>query len=84
MRPGIAQLCVEARIDVVGCEVTLELVERARNRIAGFLAQKVEKGQLAASDDEAAVARRTLTDDLADLAGCDFVIEAIVEELAPK
>jgi len=80
MGAGIAQLCVEAGLDTVGREVTDELGERARDRIAPFLARKVEKGQIAAFDLE----RLRLTTDLADLAGCDVVIEAIVEELVPK
>jgi 3-hydroxybutyryl-CoA dehydrogenase len=84
MGSGIAQLCVEAGVDVVGREVTRELAERARDRIAEFLARKVEKGELTSGADAEAVARLTLTDDLADLAGCDFVVEAIVEELEPK
>jgi 3-hydroxybutyryl-CoA dehydrogenase len=84
MGAGIAQLCVEAGVDTVGREVTLELAERARERIAHFLTRKVEKGQLEEDARDAAVARLTLTTELADLAGCDLVIEAIVEDLAPK
>jgi len=80
MGAGIAQLCVEAGLETVGREVTDELGESARGRIAHFLARKVEKGQLAGFDIE----RLALTTDLADLAGCDVVIEAIVEELGPK
>jgi len=84
MGAGIAQLCLEAGVDTVGREVTAELGEKARDRIAHFLARKVEKGQLAADARDAAVARLSLTTDLSALAGCDLVIEAIVEELAPK
>jgi 3-hydroxybutyryl-CoA dehydrogenase len=80
MGAGIAQLCVEAGLDTVGREVTDELGEHARDRIAHFLARKVEKEQIAGFDLE----RLRLTTDLADLAGCDVVIEAIVEELGPK
>jgi 3-hydroxybutyryl-CoA dehydrogenase len=84
MGAGIAQLCVEAGIDTVGREVSLELAEKGRDRIAQFLTRKVEKGQLAQDARDAAVGRLTLTTDLADLAECDLVIEAIVEVLAPK
>ncbi|HUJ91685.1 MAG TPA: 3-hydroxyacyl-CoA dehydrogenase family protein [Gaiellaceae bacterium] len=84
MGAGIAQLCLEAGVDTVGREVTAELGEKARDRIAHFLTRKVEKGQLAADARDAAVARLSLTTDLSALAGCDLVIEAIVEELAPK
>jgi 3-hydroxybutyryl-CoA dehydrogenase len=84
MGAGIAQLCVEAGLDTVGREVTLELAEGARDRIAHFLTRKVEKGAIAQDERDAAVARLSLTTELADLADCDLVIEAIVEELAPK
>jgi len=80
MGGGIAQLCVEAGLDTVGREVTLDLGENARDRIGHFLGRKVEKGQIESFD----LARLSLTTELADLAGCDVVIEAIVEALGPK
>ena len=84
MGAGIAQLCVEAGIETVGREVTLELAEKARDRIAHFLTRKVEKSQLEQDARDAAVARFTPTTDVSDLAGCDLVIEAIFEALEPK
>ena len=84
MGAGIAQLCVEAGVDTVGREVSLELAQKAGDRIAHFLTRKVEKGQLDQDARDVAVGRLSLTADLEDLAGCDLVIEAIVEELAPK
>jgi 3-hydroxybutyryl-CoA dehydrogenase len=84
MGAGIAQLAVEAGYATVGREVSMELAERARDRIAHFLTRKVEKGQMEQGDRDAAVDRLTLTTDVGDLAGCDLVVEAIVEELAPK
>ncbi len=84
MGAGIAQLCVEAGVATVGREVSAELGEAARDRIAHFLTRKVEKGTLAQADRDAAVGRLTLTTDIGELADCDLVIEAIVEELEPK
>jgi len=84
MGAGIAQLCVEAGVETVGREVTAELGEAARGRIGHFLTRKVEKGTLQQEARDAAVGRLTTTTELADLAGCDLVIEAIVEELEPK
>jgi 3-hydroxybutyryl-CoA dehydrogenase len=84
MGAGIAQLCVEAGVETVGREVSLDLAERARDRIAHFLTRKVEKGTLEQSERDAAVERLTLTTDVADCADCDLVVEAIVEELEPK
>jgi 3-hydroxybutyryl-CoA dehydrogenase len=84
MGAGIAQLGLEAGLDVVGREVTPELGDAARSRIEHFLGRKVEKGTLDGEERDAALARLELTTDLADLAGCDVVIEAIVEELDAK
>jgi 3-hydroxybutyryl-CoA dehydrogenase len=84
MGAGIAQLSIEAGVDTVGREVTLDLAERAQGRIAHFLTRKVEKGQIEGGARDAALARLTLTTELADLADCELVIEAIVEDLGPK
>src|SRR5437899_8917 len=84
MGAGIAQLCVEAGVDTVGREVSPELAEQAGTRIGHFLTRKVEKGRLEQHARDAAVGRLSLTTELAELAECDLVIEAIVEELAPK
>jgi len=84
MGAGIAQLCVEAGVETVGREVSLDRAEQAKGRIGHFLARKVEKGQLEQGGDEAALALLSLTDDVADLAACDLVIEAAFEEMAVK
>jgi 3-hydroxybutyryl-CoA dehydrogenase len=84
MGAGIAQLAIEAGYDTIGREVTSELGEAARGRIEHFVTRKLEKGTLAADDRDAAVARLRTTTELADLAGCDLVIEAIVEDLPAK
>jgi 3-hydroxybutyryl-CoA dehydrogenase len=84
MGAGIAQLCVEAGVETVGREVSDELGERARERISHFLTRKVDKGRLTAEDRDAALERLALTTNVADLAGSDLVIEAIVEELPAK
>ena len=84
MGAGIAQVCVQAGIETVGREVSDELCERARERIAHYLGRGVEKGRLTAEERDAALARLTMTIDPAGLAGCDVVIEAIVEDLDAK
>jgi 3-hydroxybutyryl-CoA dehydrogenase len=84
MGAGIAQVCVQAGIETVGREVSEELCGRARERIAHYLGRGVEKGRLTAEERDAALARLMTTTELADLAGCDVVIEAVVEELDVK
>jgi 3-hydroxybutyryl-CoA dehydrogenase len=84
MGAGIAQLCVQAGVETVGREVSEELAERARVRIAHYLGRGVEKGRLTPEERDAALARLTTTTALADLAGCELVVEAVVEELDAK
>jgi 3-hydroxybutyryl-CoA dehydrogenase len=84
MGAGIAQVCVEGGVDVVGREMSEELGERARERIAHFLGRKVEKGRLGPDERDAALARLRLTTELGDLASCDLVIEATFEDLDVK
>ena len=84
MGAGIAQVCVQAGIETVGREVSDEVCERARERIAHYLGRGVDKGRLTAEERDAALARLTTTTEIVDLAGCDLVIEAVVEELDVK
>ena len=84
MGAGIAQVCIQAGIETVGREVSDELCEGARGRIAHYLGRGVEKGRLTAEERDAALGRLTTTTELGSLAGCDLVIEAIVEELEAK
>jgi 3-hydroxybutyryl-CoA dehydrogenase len=84
MGSGIAQLAIEAGYETVAREVTDELGEAARGRIAHFLQRKVDKGQLSESEHEAALGRLSLTTSLDDFARCDLVVEAIVEEIEAK
>jgi 3-hydroxybutyryl-CoA dehydrogenase len=84
MGAGIAQVCVQAGVETVGREVTDELCRRARERIAHYLGRGVDKGRLTAEERDAALERLTTTTELGDLAGCDLVIEAVVEEADVK
>jgi 3-hydroxybutyryl-CoA dehydrogenase len=84
MGAGIAQVCVQAGIETVGREVTNELGEAARDRIDHYLGRGVEKGRLSEDQRAAALERLTTTTRVEDLADCDLVIEAVVEELDAK
>ena len=84
MGAGIAQVCVQAGFETVGREVSNDLGERGRATIERYLARGVEKGRLTGDERDAVLGRLTVTTDLADLAGCDLVVEVIVEELDAK
>ena len=84
MGAGIAQVCVQAGVETVGREVSADLGERGRATIERYLARGVEKGRLTQEEMDAALGRLRSTTELDELAGCDLVIEAIVEQADAK
>jgi 3-hydroxybutyryl-CoA dehydrogenase len=84
MGAGIAQISVQAGFETVGREVSDELAQRGRATIERYLDRAVEKGRLSSGDRDATLGRLTLTTDLAEVADCDLVIEAVLEELELK
>jgi 3-hydroxybutyryl-CoA dehydrogenase len=84
MGAGIAQVSVQSGFETVGREVNDELGERGRATIERYLSRGVEKGRLSAADRDAALGRLALTTELGELADCDLVIEAALEELELK
>ena len=84
MGAGIAQVAAEAGIEALVHDPIAGAYERAHERIAGFLARKVEKGQLDAAAAAAALDRLSPAASLDELAAVDLVVEAIPEELELK
>jgi 3-hydroxybutyryl-CoA dehydrogenase len=84
MGAGIAQVAAEAGLDVLVFDPVEDATERARERVAGFLRRKVEKGQSSAEDAAGAVDRLRPIAGLAGLADADVVVEAVPEELDLK
>lgn len=84
MGSGIAIVAARAGYRVVLYDTQAASLERARRQTEGFLAKSVERGKMTATQAEAALAACTATTDLAGLAGCDIVIEAVFESLPVK
>ena len=84
MGSGIAEICAKAGYDTVVREVSEALVGTGVSRIEASLNKAVEKGKLTAADRDAAWKRISSTTRLEDLADCDLIIEAIVENLDAK
>jgi 3-hydroxybutyryl-CoA dehydrogenase len=84
MGAGIAQVSVQSGFDTVGREVSEELGQRGRGTIERYLDRAVAKERISEDERDAALGRLTLTTDLAELADCDLVIEAALEELDLK
>lgn len=84
MGSGIAEVCARAGYDTVVREVSEDLAAKGKGRIESSLGKAVERGKLPAGDRDAAAARISTTTRLEDLAACDLVIEAVVEDVAVK
>ena len=84
MGSGIAEVSAKAGYETVVREVSDDLVEKGMRRIDSSLSKAVEKGKLAAQEREAVRGRLKATIQLEDLASCDIVLEAIVENLEVK
>jgi 3-hydroxybutyryl-CoA dehydrogenase len=84
MGSGIAQLCVQAGVPTVACESTRELAERGKGLVERQLARSVEKQRLTEEEKQRLLGLLEPVDDVAALAGCDLVIEAVFEDLAVK
>ena len=84
MGSGIAQTAATAGFDVVVREVSDELCERGFKGIEKSLAKFAEKGTITAEQQSQIRGRMTGTTNFADLADCDIIIEAIIENLDTK
>jgi 3-hydroxybutyryl-CoA dehydrogenase len=84
MGAGIAQVSVQAGFETVGREISDEFAERGRATMERYLTRGVEKGRMSQEECDAALGRLQLTTELAQLADCDLVIEAVLEELELK
>ncbi|HEX7252491.1 MAG TPA: 3-hydroxybutyryl-CoA dehydrogenase [Thermoanaerobaculia bacterium] len=84
MGSGIAEVAAKGGYTTIVREVSEELVRKSLARIEGSLGRAVEKGKLTAEDRDQTRSRLSATTRLSDLASCDIVVEAIVENLDVK
>lgn len=81
---GIAQVFAQAGFPVIATDAAAPARQGALERLVQVLQSRVTAGKLAAEDRDTALAHFTVTDDLAGLAPCRMIIEAIVERLEAK
>jgi 3-hydroxybutyryl-CoA dehydrogenase len=84
MGAGIAQVAVEAGIEVLLVDQLDGALDRAMSAIERNWARVVEKGKLAAEDVAAARQRIRTTPDVAEASVAEVVVEAIVEDIDAK
>jgi 3-hydroxyacyl-CoA dehydrogenase/enoyl-CoA hydratase/3-hydroxybutyryl-CoA epimerase len=84
MGAGIAYVCARAGFTVLLKDVSVEAAQRGRAHAQALLDKAVQRGRSTVEDAAAVLDRITPTADVADLAGCQVVIEAVFEDPALK
>ena len=84
MGAGIAIVASRAGFETACFDTSMEVLDRARSQTEGFFGKSVDRGKMAATDRDAALARLSASTDMGALADCDLVIEAVFEDLGVK
>ncbi len=84
MGSGIAQVCAAAGYKTVVREVEEPLLKKGMARIEKFLSDGVAKGKVTADAQASTLGNLTGTTTLEELASCDLIIEAIIENVEEK
>ena len=84
MGSGIAQVSAQAGYRTIVREVDDTAIAAGIGRIESFLTAGVERGKLSAADRDRTLANLGGTSRLEDLADCDLIVEAIVENVDAK
>ncbi|HOB29332.1 MAG TPA: 3-hydroxybutyryl-CoA dehydrogenase [Bacillota bacterium] len=84
MGSGIAQVAAEAGFNVIIRDLEEQFVQRGLTAVEKNLARAVEKGRKSQSEADAVRGRISGTTRLEDLSEADFIIEAIIENMALK
>src|SRR5699024_4958366 len=83
MGSGIAQVFAQAKYEVILNDLNEE-VQKSQANIEKHLARSVEKNRMSQDEKSATIDRLTYSTNLQSAEDCDFIIEAIVEDLEVK
>lgn len=84
MGRGIAQVACEGGLDVVLFDVQHGAAAKAQAFIASMIERSVAKSTRTADQAQQVMARVAIAESIEGLAGCDIIVEAIVEKLDAK
>lgn len=79
MGAGIAYVSAMAGIEVVLKDVNIEGAEKGKDYSRGLIKKGIERGKTTADKGEKILSLIKTTADIADLKGCDLIIEAVFE-----
>ena len=81
MGSGIVEVCARSGLDVVVREINQEVLHQGLSRIRSSLDRGLSRGKLSEEEHSAALDRVRGTTEFDDFAGCDVVIEAVIEDI---
>jgi 3-hydroxybutyryl-CoA dehydrogenase len=84
MGAGIGQLCAQKGLDVIVTDVSDEVIDKAKNKMARGLERRIEKGKITREDMDSVLSRISWSTDLNLASESDFVIEAVSENIDLK
>lgn len=84
MGSGIAQVFAQAKYEVILNDLNEEVLQKSKANIEKHLARSVEKNRMSQNEKSATIDRLTYSTNLQSAEDCDFIIEAIVEDLEVK
>lgn len=84
MGSGIAQVAAQNGHEVILYDISKDELEKSRSKLAGILSRLVQKERITAEEKAATIQRIQYTTNLADCQTCDWVMEAIIEDLEIK
>lgn len=84
MGSGIVEQAARCGYHVVMREIDERALSAGEGRVAASMARAIERGKMSTEERDGALGRIEGTTDLNDMAGCDLVVEAIVENLDMK
>lgn len=84
MGAGIAQVTAAAGISVRLYDMQPDAADAAITKIESWFEKRVSDGKLSSQESDAIVANLSSAQALSDLAGCDLIIEAIIESPQAK
>lgn len=79
MGAGIAYVSANAGLEVVLKDVTIQAAEKGKEYSSKLLSEKVQKGRMAKEKMDEILNRIHCTENPADMAGCELVVEAVFE-----
>ena len=84
MGSGVGQLCAQQGYEVTLVDISDDIVGKAREKVKSGLNRRVEKGKITQEEMESVLSRMNWSTDMEQARECDFVMEAISENIDAK